>query len=174
LIAASGLLALVVGCAFAVLLLAIDDLRDAGRSTDHSQDVLIAANELERLLLDLETGQRGFILTRQERFLSPWNAARGQFPQRAASLLTLVAGDPVAERRAARIARDERAYISQYSVPLVEAARRGEPSARALSAADAGKRRVDAMRVEFDRLLVAERLASADANAGADLALLHI
>ena len=170
LIAASGLLALIVGGAFVVLLLAISDLRDAGRRTDHSQEVLIAANELERLLLDLETGERGFILTHQERFLEPWNGARARFPRRAAALLRLVADDPVAQRRAARIAQDERAYIDEYSVPLVRAARRGDPSVRRVSTAEPGKRRVDAMRIEFDQLLAAERRASASSNASADAA----
>ncbi|MEN3280024.1 MAG: hypothetical protein V7607_1164, partial [Solirubrobacteraceae bacterium] len=170
LIPASALLALIVGGAFVVLLLAIADLRDAARRTDRAQNVVIAANELERLLLDLETGQRGFILTRQERFLDPWDAARTQFPRRAATLLQLVAGDPSAERRAARIAQDERAYITQYSVPLVDAARRNDPSARSVSIAAAGKGRVDAMRGEFDRLLAAERRASADASASSDAA----
>jgi signal transduction histidine kinase len=170
LIAASGLLALIVGGAFVALLLAIGDLRDAGRRNDHSQQVLIAANELERLLLDLETGERGFILTREERFLDPWSAARARFPQRAATLLNLVAGDPVAERRAAKIAQDERAYIRQYSVPLVDAARRGDRSTRTVAAAAAGKSRADALRIEFDQLLAAERRVSTEANASADSA----
>jgi signal transduction histidine kinase/HAMP domain-containing protein len=170
LIAASGLLALIVGGAFVALLLAIGDLRDAGRRSDHSQEVLIAANELERLLLDLETGERGFILTHQERFLEPWTAARARFPRRADAVLRLVAGDPVVQRRAAQIARDERAYIDRYSVPLVEAARRGDPSVRRVSTADPGRRRVDAMRVEFDQLLATERSSSASANASADTA----
>ena len=170
LIAASGLLALIVGGAFVALLLAIGDLRDAERRTDHSQQVLIAANELERLLLDLETGERGFILTHQERFLEPWTAARARFPQRAATLLRLVAGDPAEQRRAAQIAQNERAYISEYSVPLVRAARGGDASVRTVSAAAPGRRRVDAMRVEFDRLLAAERRASADARTSADAA----
>jgi signal transduction histidine kinase/HAMP domain-containing protein len=170
LIAASGLLALIVGGAFVVLLLAIGDLRDAGRRSDHSQEVLIAANELERLLLDLETGERGFILTHQERFLEPWTAARARFPRRAAALLRLVAGDPAAERRAAQITQNERAYISKYSAPLVEAARRGDPSARRVSTAAPGKQRVDGMRIEFDQLLAAERRTSASSTASADAA----
>ena len=170
LIAASGLLALIVGGAFVALLLAINDLSDAGRRADHSEQVLVAANELERLLLDLETGERGFVLTRQARFLDPWSTARARFPQRAATLLRLVDGDPVAERRAAKITQDEREYIRGYSVPLVNAARRGDSSARAVSLAAAGKDRVDAMRIEFDRLLSAERRASAAASASSNRA----
>ena len=68
-------LALVVGAVFATLLLTIEDARNAERSALHSQDVLIAANGLELRVLDLETGQRGFILTRQTEFLVPWQQA---------------------------------------------------------------------------------------------------
>jgi signal transduction histidine kinase len=169
-VASSALLALVVVAAFTVLLVAIDDLRGAERSTGHAQDVLIATNSLERLVLDLETGQRGFVLTRQERFLEPWNAARGAFPRRVTTLLTLVAGEATAERAAREIARRERAYIHDYSVPLVSAARRGDPWARSVAATAAGKRRVDAMRAAFDRLLTAELSTDARSKASADSA----
>jgi hypothetical protein len=51
---ASGLLALIVGGAFAVLLAAIDDQEEAAALSRHSQRVLVAANNLERLVIDLE------------------------------------------------------------------------------------------------------------------------
>ena len=132
-IAASGLLALIIGAAFAVLLLAIGDLRESERRASQSQEVLTASNQLERLLLDLETGQRGFVLTGEERFLQPWQAARASFPARAGALLELVEGEPVEERSARRIADGVASYIRDYSVPLVNAARRGEVSARSAS-----------------------------------------
>jgi signal transduction histidine kinase len=169
-VAASGLLALIVAGAFAVLLLAIGDLRQSERLAGHSQEVLTASNELERLLLDLETGQRGFILTGGERFLQPWQAARTTFPGRARTLLELVAGDPAEERWARRITESETSYIRDYSVPLVNAARRGEPFARSVSAAAEGKRRVDAIRADFDRLLGAARRDFAKRDASADAA----
>src|SRR5512132_331109 len=90
---ASVALALVVGAAFAILLVPIQDARNAERSALHSQDVLIAAHGLEQRVLDLETGQRGFILTRQPQFLTPWQQAREALPQRERALLDLVRGD---------------------------------------------------------------------------------
>jgi signal transduction histidine kinase len=42
-------------------------------------------------------------------------------------------------------------------VPVVDAARRGDPSARSVATALEGKRRVDALRTEFDQLRVTER-----------------
>jgi signal transduction histidine kinase len=169
-IGASALLALIIGGAFVILLLAIGDLRGAERRTGHAQDVLVAANQLERLLLDLETGQRGFVLTREKRFLEPWTAARVAFPRRAATLIVLVLGESTAEKEAREIARRERAYIRDYSVPLVNAARRGDPSARSVAATEAGRRRVDAMRASFDRLIDAEARIDARSKASADSA----
>jgi signal transduction histidine kinase len=156
-VAASSVLAVVIGAAFAVLLLAIDDLRRSQALASHSQQVLIAANECERLLLDLETGERGYINTGEERFLQPWYAARASFPRRAGILSGLVAHDPVDERLVRRIATLEASYIRDYSVPLVNAERTGDAAARSDAVATEGKRRVDEIRADFDRLLASER-----------------
>jgi signal transduction histidine kinase len=145
-------------------------LRRVQQETSHAQEVLTTSNELERLLLDLETGQRGFILTGEERFLQPWNIARRRFPVRARALLQLVAANPSEVRQARRIAQDEVSYMRDYSVPLVNAARRGETFGGSVSEVAEGKRRVDAMRADFDRLLVAERRNVAQWNARADAA----
>ena len=166
----SGLLALIVAAAFALVLLSISELRTSQHRTTHAQAVLAASNELERLLLDLETGERGFILTEEERFLQPWLVARERFPSRARALLQLVAGDPSEVLWARRIARDELSYIRDYSVPLVNAARRGEAVARSVSEVTEGKRRVDAMRADFDRLLAVERRTAAKWAVRADAA----
>ena len=158
-IAASGSLGLIISGGFFILLLAIGDLADTERRSRHSQEVLIASNQLERLLLDLETGQQGFLLTGQERFLEPWRAARLSFPRRANTLLALADGDRSQHGRAAEIVRAERDYIRAYSVPLVRSVRRGDPSAGSLATAVAGKRRMDAIRADFDLLRAAEHRA---------------
>jgi GAF domain-containing protein/CHASE3 domain sensor protein len=162
---ASAVLAVVVGAAFVALLVAVRDVRNAERKATRSQEVLLATNALERLLLDLETGQRGFLLTHQDRFLEPWTRARRTFPQRVRTLLGLVAGDRAAELQARRIARAEQSYITDYSIPLVSAARRDDPAADSVGATATGKRRVDAIRGDFDVLINAERSVAARADA---------
>ena len=97
---ASVALAVLVAGAFAVLLLAIRDVRASERQTRRAQDVVVSVNALERLLLDLESGQRGYVLTGERRFLQPWNAARRAFPGRAATLRARVDGDAAAEHAA--------------------------------------------------------------------------
>src|SRR6266498_2769475 len=140
----------VVGVAFAVLL------------------VPVAANQLERLVIDLETGQRGFVITGQERFLGPWRAARVAVPGQASTLARLVAGNPVQQRRAQRISRAILSYVRDYSVLLVAAARRDPAAARTVAATQEGKRRVDAIRGEFDRLIGTEQGLAVARQARAD------
>jgi signal transduction histidine kinase len=149
-----------VGAAFAVLLFAVADLRTSERRVLHSREVLAAANQLERLVVDLETGQRGFIITGQARFLEPWHAARAVLPEQSLTLEQLVADNPVQQSRARRITQDAVSYLNDYSVPLLDAARRDPASARTVAATEEGKRRVDAMRAEFDALIATEQTLS--------------
>jgi CHASE3 domain sensor protein len=48
--------------------------------------VLLVGNHLERLVVDLETGLRGYIITGQEESLRPSQAAEASFAQQAATL----------------------------------------------------------------------------------------
>jgi signal transduction histidine kinase len=163
---ASAALALLVGAAFVTLLLTVLSLRDQSRRARHSEQVIATANRLERLLIDLETGQRGFVITRDEKFLGPLRKARAGYPAVSARLIALTGGD---ERREARLlARGIRAYDREWATPVVAAARRDPSAARAMIADGGGKARVDAMRARFDRLLREQERRSDAARADAD------
>ncbi|MGI5286514.1 CHASE3 domain-containing protein [Nonomuraea polychroma] len=153
---AGAVLALIVGAAFAILLSSIADLRRAQLHEQRSAQVLTMANRLERLIIDMETGQRGFALTGQEQFLQPWHTAIAAYPRHVGTLDRLVADTPTQRARVRQIATAGSSYIDDYSKPLVEAARR-DPSMPRTAAAVEGKRRVDAMRADFDALVAAEQ-----------------
>jgi signal transduction histidine kinase len=163
----SGLLALIVGAAFALLVHAISDERDSAALAAQSQQALRSANTLERLVLDLETGQRGFLVSGDERFLEPWKAARAAIPG-AIGQLDEAAMVPAERLRARQIGAAVESYARDYSVPLVNAARGGHASARSAAALEEGKRRVDAIRVRFDRFVDAERALFAARETHAD------
>jgi signal transduction histidine kinase len=168
-IVASAVLALLVGAAFGVLIREVIQERDSADEAIRSQQVIDAANRLERLVLDLETGQRGFVITGNERFLQPWLAARNAYPQLTDALETATGGGVGEQAQAAReITAAIDSYIANYSVPLVEAARRGERSAASDRALDEGKRRVDALRAQFDRFVDVERARFVAREEGAD------
>ncbi|HET9008024.1 MAG TPA: CHASE3 domain-containing protein [Actinomycetes bacterium] len=154
---ASGLLALLIGTAFAVLLSSVADLRASERRARRSEEVLVVANRLERLVVDLEAAQLGFVITDQERFLEPWQDARTALPGEGGTLERLVADSPAQQEQARRIVEATRSYLRDYSVPLVTAARRDPAAARTVAATDEGRRRMDALRAEFDRFVASER-----------------
>jgi len=153
---ATALLTLLIGGAFAILLIVVEDLRETGREAVDTREEVAAADRLQKTIIDLETGQRGFVITGKERFLEPWRAARGALSRQAEALVEL-ADTPRGEARAQRIADATRSYVRDYSIPLVRAARRGDRSARSVAATQEGKQRVDALRARFDLLIAADR-----------------
>lgn len=169
-IVASGLLGLLVAAAFAVLLRSTVDLRDAAQRAGRSEQVLVVANGLERQIVDLQTGENGFVISGQERFLAPWKAAQTAFPAQAAALEQLVSDDPQQVARAQRISQDGASYIRDYSIPLVDAARRDATSARTATAIEEGKQRLDAIRVGLNEFVTSEqgRAVSRQSRSAAD------
>jgi signal transduction histidine kinase len=144
-VAAGLLLLLLVGGGFAGLFLAIGELRSADEQVSRSASQLEAANRIERLLVDMETGLRGFVITREERFLEPWTEGRQAFPQEAGSLAASTeVADQKARMQAVVVAGG--AYIEDYGVPLIESVRNGEPSASSTETTELGKDRVDQLR----------------------------
>jgi signal transduction histidine kinase len=170
---ASAVLIVLIAGAFVVLLLALDSTRDSGELARHSRVELNAANRLEKLLIDLETGERGFVITHEPRFLEPWRLAHAAIPTAGRRLLSL-ADDAGQRRRAGRIVRAVQSYVSDYSLPLVAAARRGDPAAESIRATLRGKQLVDALRARFNRYVATERALltarQADADSEAHLA----
>ena len=152
---ASGLLALLVGGTFAALLLSIDQLRTSSDLDRHTQEVLATSNRLERLVVDLETGLRGFAITREERFLEPWEQARLAVPEQVRMLQQLVADNGEQRARAGLIGQASTAYVEDYSPRVIESVRRSTPDLVELI--HEGKRRLDAMRADFDAFITTER-----------------
>ena len=46
---------------------------------NNTQDIVEQSHELRKLILDMETGQRGFIITGEDKFLEPFNKAQDRF-----------------------------------------------------------------------------------------------
>jgi signal transduction histidine kinase len=156
--AASGVLAIIIGATFGLLLVAIDDVRNTNRLADRSRTALTASDGIAELVLDLETGSRGFVITEREQFLGPWKVALAEFPGQAKRFIA-VAGSPDQERRARGIVGAVKSYIGAYSIPLVQAVRRGSPAASSVAVTASGRRRVDAIRARIDGFAAAERVA---------------
>jgi signal transduction histidine kinase len=142
-------LATVIAVEFVLLVVAIGAQRSSAHDARDTEAVLATANKLEKTLLDLETGERGYVIARREEFLDPWRAARRDYPRLAASLESEVADEPTQLARARAISAAIRRYDRTWATPLVAAARTDAPRARELVRSGRGKAQVDRIRSQF-------------------------
>jgi CHASE3 domain sensor protein len=103
-------LAVLVVAVFTVMLVAILDQRSSRDSAVQARAQLSMADRLLTLLVVLETGQRGFVITRKQSLLEPWDAALTTLPADVRALAR-DAENPIQSRRARAIARS----IDDYS-----------------------------------------------------------
>ncbi|MDT5066488.1 MAG: hypothetical protein QOJ95_2123 [Mycobacterium sp.] len=167
LLLASGVLVFVVIAAYVALYVALADLSRARTVATHSVQEVNVARDVRRLLTDMETGQRGFIITGEPRFLEPWETGRRTLPERVATLRKIV-DDPRQAKRVQQLETESLAYIGDYSVPLVDAARRGEVWVRGIPASEDGERRMDSLRRQLDDYVTTEFALSAAEQSDAD------
>jgi signal transduction histidine kinase len=153
-----ALLSAAIGTAFLLLILAIDGLRDSERRAGHSLEVLAAINRFERLVIDIETTQRGFIIVGDPAFLVPWYQARSGFEEQGHVLERLaIPEDAGQETRVRQVTRAANSYVMDYAIPLVAQAQRDLDSTRTVQVTREGKERVDALRDKFEQFRTFER-----------------
>jgi len=168
LLATSAVLALVVAGAFAFQLATIGQLRHSSSRANHSSDVLESSAALDRVLINLWTSPRAYVITRETGFLQPWRQALAAFPAQAAQLEQLVSDNPAQERRARAIVQEIQGFVAGYSRPYVaRVARRPLTHAEAISTTADGKRRVDAIQADINGFDGAEHLLENARNASA-------
>ncbi len=115
---------------FAILFLAIISLRDRSLEARNSQQVIASANRLQTLVVELESGVRGFFISGEKKDLAPWKEAQRNFPGAAATLLSLTKDNALQHQRAMAIKGQVEDYLTTFSRPLVYFMRRNPPAAR--------------------------------------------
>jgi signal transduction histidine kinase len=139
------ILGLVFALQFVLSVQSFKGIRHDTREQQHAQQAVVAAIRLEKLVLDLETGTRGYVITHDEQFLEPYEAAQGSLPRESARLMALAPGP-----WSAKLDRLWRSYLADYSKPLVRLAKHAPGAARSVVAGGQGKRRVDRLRGLID------------------------
>jgi signal transduction histidine kinase len=167
-IAASVFVALLVASAFAVMISALGAIDDAEKRETRSKNVLAATLGLEKLVVDLETGQRGFVFTGDDRLLEPWKSARRELRVKLPAFVQLSAGHPDQQRRARQLATAIREYVRDFSEPIVDLARDNPAAARTAVAVFEGKQYTDGISQLFERFTEAEDALAAASAANAE------
>jgi len=147
-------------------------LVDTARWVAHSHLVLQKVEELLSTLKDAETGQRGFIITGEERYLEPHTSAVIQLDKTFALLKELTEDNPLQQRRLEALAVTMRARMRTLQQNIdVRRSPQGFEGARQGILSDKGKALMDELRrmiAEIDAeedALLAKRSEEASATA---------
>jgi len=168
-LAALPLLAILVSTAFATL-----GNRERERDeTDVSRHFEFVSDleELSLLIVDAETGMRGYVLTGRSEFLTPYNRAVRELPSKQAQLRSLVAQEPGLRPRRDKgmhLTRMENLIHAQMQLlSQLRGVRVGdEPTIVMYTRLQKGKQLMDALRIELrlmrsgEKRLLAERLSN--------------
>ena len=152
------------GFALALVILAIigisshsslNSLINAAKWQNHTYDVTNRLVETFSELQDMETGQRGFIITGEDRYLEPYNNARLKVEPSIKALRELTVDPAQQERIAVLKAKiDERLSILDNAIALRR--KIGFESARQFVMTDKGKKVMGEIRTLFDEIKTAE------------------
>jgi signal transduction histidine kinase len=145
---------------FGVLFLAIITLRDRSVQAAHTQQVIATANRLQTLVIDLETSVRGYVITKNERDLHPWQRAQRQYPKEMRRLLALTRDNPMQHERALGLRTAISSYLQAYSKPLVDYIKRNPQVAPDVATSNRGRDQVEAIRGRFGAFLATETALS--------------
>jgi CHASE3 domain sensor protein len=152
----------------------INQLEEDTKMVDHTQTVINTSDELLQLLIDAETGMRGFCATDKKVFLDPYNAALPKINGDLQTLRGLTTDNPIQQRRLDTIGTlvNEQLAIQKLNIDTRDV--KGLDFMVANNMFVNGKRSMDAIRVLRSRLnatetqlLLDRRASSAEASSRA-------
>lgn len=144
----SAVLVLVVGAAG---LGSVVSLRIAFRWVDHTYQVIGAADGLLLALTDAETGQRGYVLTGENRYLDSYRSGRPAVAIALQTLRRLTVDNPTEQQRVDSLSRLAAAKLAELDSTIVLRRTQGFAAAVAVVVTDRGRNEmIGARRVVAD------------------------
>ena len=122
---------------------------------EHSQEVIGKANEVSKLVSDMEAGMRGYLLSGDETFLAPYTAAKPKVDVQLDNLTGLVADSDAQTERLSRVRAAHREWL-KFTLEAIEK-RRNAQDVVALVSSGRGKVLTDDMRSQFAAFVLSER-----------------
>jgi CheY-like chemotaxis protein/CHASE3 domain sensor protein len=119
-----------------------NSLIESSRMVTHTREVMSEATEIIKLVLDMETGQRGFMLTGNDPFLEPYVSAKVKIKERLASAKILVDDNPAQVELFQLVGEKHAEWVrsaGEYEIELKRRVERGEVSIKALAYVLEGK-----------------------------------
>jgi CHASE3 domain sensor protein len=111
-----------------------------------TQEVRVAASQLLSMVQDAETGQRGFLLTGEERYLAPYRRAIADLPRELPALVERIVADGGDAAAARALQQQVEAKLAELGETVSLAQSGAVEEALAVVRTDRGKAVMDAIR----------------------------
>ncbi len=116
----------------------------------------IDLQEIQRGILEAESGQRGYLLTGRQSYLEPYNRSVEKIDSRLRSLINHYVDDPASTVLARRLEERVREKLSELATTLNLYAEGKQDQWRELLMSDIGREKMEEVRRDVQALLVAE------------------
>jgi signal transduction histidine kinase/DNA-binding response OmpR family regulator/CHASE3 domain sensor protein len=123
---------------------------------DRVERGIAQGHEALRLVIDMETGMRGFLLTNDERFLEPFREAGKRYRDNMTSLRVLFKDTPLQMRRLERIEQNHQRWLA-FAERMFALYQNNDPGYMSELQRLEGKALTDEIRQQFAELLAHER-----------------
>ncbi|MCW1923635.1 CHASE3 domain-containing protein [Luteolibacter arcticus] len=130
-------------------------LEDA-KSVDHTHRVMMELENCLTAMLNLETGQRGYVITGQEDYLAPYHAAVGEVDKRIDVLAELIGKSPVQQDRMRRVRDALRLKKEELARGIDVRSKQGYEAAAAIVDTGEGRTLMDEIRVQIEAMRLEE------------------
>lgn len=118
-----------------------------------AQSIRTELTTLLKLMLNAETGQRGFLLTGDPKYLAPYESALTEVNQNLGSLRELYASDPGELTEFSRLSQDVSGKMAEMAVSVRMRKQGQEDGWKAVLLTDVGKEQMDAIRDQTSKLI---------------------
>ncbi|MFD1887897.1 methyl-accepting chemotaxis protein [Paenibacillus wenxiniae] len=123
----------------------------------HDMDVHKLANDIRLNIVDMETGQRGFVITGNENYLDPYNTGKSQWQSNYNDLYTLLADNPAQQQKLNQIKTNIESWISTAGDPVITLRQQNNTAAlQQFFVDDPGKTNMDSFRANMTTFLETE------------------
>ncbi|WP_020473594.1 response regulator [Zavarzinella formosa] len=144
-------------------------LSQGARQVAHTQEVLSALDDVLSLAKDSETGQRGFLITGDDRYLAPYSTALTRIDERVGEVERLTDDNPAQQARIPVLRARINVKLRELEETITLRRATGFEAAKAVVVSDRGKNAMDEIRTQVmamqqeEKTLLARRLDELDA-----------
>lgn len=123
----------------------------------HDMDVHKLANDIRLNIVDMETGQRGYVITGNENYLAPYNDGKTQWESNYNQLYALLSDNPAQQQKLNEIKTNIENWISIAGDPVITLRQQNNTAAiQQFFVNDPGKANMDSFRAAITSFLETE------------------